>query len=81
LKERLNSTRTHAHKCCPNCGSQIDHLVKVAYRDIKSKKKPGESKYVRKLNFCCPNCGVVITRNYKSARRFCTKPLFRDESK
>jgi len=61
---------------CPNCGSQIDHLVKVAYRDIKPKKKPGESKYMRKLNFCCPNCGAVITRNYKSARKFLHKTTF-----
>ena len=57
---------------CPNCRSQIDHLIKIAYRDRKPKKKvkPGESKHVHKLNFCCPCCGIVIARSYKKARNF-----------
>ena len=58
---------------CPNCGAELDHLVKVAYRDVKpkTKVKVGESKYkhVRKLDFCCPHCGLVLARSYKKARK------------
>ena len=61
---------------CPKCGAELDHLIRVTYREHRRKDDPrilSKGKYFKKQDFCCPKCGAVLARSYKKARDLLTK--------